>query len=344
MGQVWGAACLWTTLAVVVVVHGQIHLTIPTNATINYETSADGDTVVLDLDDDDTQREPSPTVSMQIVRSFTWGSQDTPKDAKLEHTLTIKEGFFGAVHSVTPAKRVVRDVTCPVVKCPLCGGTTQVARDANGLEALKTSIVSPCPKCRALGVITESCQPFTEVPAEPVAVTFPPGVRPGHEVKLPGLGNPCFQDGDFAVGDLVVTVASVGTEEGYNVTKDGVLLTVTMTPDEALNGFVFEKAYVSDDEFLRIDRRGKVTVPGSTVRVPHLGFPVHVPADEAAKRAGGAGKSGSEAALVVEDSDEADAADAAAAARRDDLVIKFELEEEAADDKADDDDAAGADG
>ena len=314
-------------------------MTIPTNATITYDTQTDGETVVLDLDDDEHQ-EPSPSVSMQMVRSFMWGSQDTPKDATLKHSLTITEGFYGAVHTVTPAKRVVRDLGCPVLKCPLCGGTTQVARDATDPE-MKTAISSPCPKCRALGVITENCQPFTEVPTEPVAVTFPPGLRPGHEVRLPGLGNPCFQDGDFSVGDLVVTVESVGSDEGYNVTKDGVLLTVMMTPDEALNGFVYEKAYVSDDEFLRIDRRGKVTVPGSTVRLTNLGFPVKVPADDALKHNSTSSNSDSEATsltLVAEDEEEGSGADNAPP--RDDLVIKFELEDEAADEKADEDEKA----
>ena len=260
-----------------VCVQAQIAIKLVTNASITYRSNEDeGPTTLLG-------GERSPSITLEFLKAFQWGSTDVEPDAKLQQALTIKEAFLGTEVFVQPTKTVIRDKTCAVQKCPVCDGTTQVIKEVPDSHIIKTSIVSPCPRCRALGVVTQDCQPFREVPSEPVAVSFPSGARPGHEIKLPGLGNPCFRDGDFTVGDLVVTVASVGKEQGYDVNSNGVTLTVTMTPDEALNGFIFEKEYVTDDEYLRIDRRGKVTVPGSTVRLEEMGFPIVKPGSNKGK-------------------------------------------------------------
>lgn len=170
------------------------------------------------------------------------------------------------------------------------------------------------------------CNPFKEVPVEPVSIKFPPGTRPGHQITLPGLGNPCFREVDFAVGDLVLTVSTVGKDEGYDVTGDGVTLTVTMTPDEALDGFVYEKSYITDDEFIRIDRRGKVTIPGSTVHIKEMGFPI--------KNATATSTTSNTTSVSAAAGNETIPSPASMA--RDDLVIKFELEEESPEDKGED--------
>lgn len=96
-----------------------------------------------------------------------------------------------------------------------------------------------------------------------MTVALPPGSRPGYHVMLPGEGHEVVQEMDKALGDLEVTVRDVASGN-FKLTHDSMELVITMTVEEALNGFVYEEAYL-EGKTLRLDRTDKVTIPGSKI-------------------------------------------------------------------------------
>jgi DnaJ-class molecular chaperone len=72
-------------------------------------------------------------------------------------------------------------------------------------------------------------------------------------------------------GDLVVA-ASVLSTDSIRVSQSSVQYFIVMSPEEALGGFIREETFY-DGQYLRIDRRNRVTLPDLQIRLEGLGFP-----------------------------------------------------------------------
>jgi hypothetical protein len=184
----------------------------------------------------------------------------------------MEDAFFGAEIDIE-FERIAKDESCMVEECPFCKGKKYLRRKSSDVnKRFMQKISTPCPVCLGLGVTSVgSCSPYISS-KHSLRVAFPAGTRPDYEITLSGYGNAVLKGLSFVPGDLKVVVEKVGPETDYVVSKSGVSLTVYLTPEEALNGFVFEKKYV--DQMLRIDRSGKLTIPGAVVRIAGGGFPI----------------------------------------------------------------------
>ena len=73
-------------------------------------------------------------------------------------------------------------------------------------------------------------------------------------------------------GDLTVVTEGINSNK-FQVSQDGVFMTIYITPVEALVGFLREEQ-LFDEHWIRIDRRGKLTLPGKQIRLTGLGWPM----------------------------------------------------------------------
>lgn len=106
-------------------------------------------------------------------------------------------------------------------KCPVCGGSGQVARSGMGGFF---QMVSPCPQCKGAGkVITNPCKKCKgsgRVPKKRlVTIKIPAGVHEGQSVRVAGEGEPGFNNGPR--GDLYCYVK---VKEHPFLVRDGVHL------------------------------------------------------------------------------------------------------------------------
>lgn len=196
---------------------------------------------------------------------------------------------------------------CPIVRCRVCFGVGKVSAQHTG-PLLTQHLTSPCPACAGFGYDTKSCQ-LLKVEQKVVSVNLPPGCRPGFHVVLKGEGHEVVENLSKVVGDLEVTIDSVKSGN-FKLLQNSVELTIVMSVEEALRGFVYEEPYV-EGRTLRIDRMDKLTIPDSKITLKELGLQ-----------------------SVEQLSDESDGSKK----KRDDLVVIFELESETAEKSLEDND------
>ena len=266
-------------------------------------------TVTYSIRDAETIHTPhtahrSALLSVELIKLFTW-HMSLSHDITLKRNLTVTDSFLGKdVH--VDVERVITDDSCEIKMCGMCGGLKYVQGKSgnsgnSGRDSVLSQIVTtPCPLCVGLGIVTmDGCAPF-RTSRERINVIFPRGSRPGHEVVYKALGNAYYHNNQFLIGDLKVVIEAI-ENDNFVVLSDHVSLTLTLSPSEAVNGFIFETLYISD-EILRVERKDKVTIPGSSIRLKGLGLPLLSAANVTNEK------------LLPE--------------HRDDLVIHFELEEE----------------
>lgn len=174
--------------------------------------------------------------------------------------------------------------------CSFCGGTGvqryeigssgynatgKLSGHVSGIPT-RGRLIGPCPYCLGSGHLRElGCTTYNLVD-QIVEVEIPAGCKPGYRTIFPGLGNERVpdlrtEDHNITVGNMEITISKIESTN-YRVLEDYVELQVTMTPSQALDGFVIEEPYV-DDKLIRIDRRGKITLPGSNSTIHGLGMP-----------------------------------------------------------------------
>lgn len=259
------------------------------NTTISYDsikTNTDPKTALL---------------SIEVTKLFNWHVLSA-ENIELKRNLTLNEAFYGKVVNVE-YERVIENKACEVFTCALCKGAKFVLKDKSIHQgsSLEQKIIAPCPDCMGLGIGTRNnCSPLMLM-QETIDISFPPGCRPGHFVTTKLSGNTYYRNNIFNIGDLKLIIEFI-EKDNFIVEKDHVSLTLTLTPDQALNGFITEVPYM--DQILRVERINKVTLPSSSIRLQGLGFPIVTD---------GVNPIGSSSVL------------------RDDLVIQFELEVEGED-------------
>lgn len=153
--------------------------------------------------------------------------------------------FMDSIRGVTTSINLISDTTCPDCHgdgtapgttprvCPDCSGRG-VIEDNQGFFAMsrpcatctgRGSIIdTPCPTCRATGVVSR--------PRE-VRVKLPEAVRDGQQVRLKSKGGPGRNNGP--AGDLYVRV-HVGTDDLFNREGDDLVVRVPVTFAEAALG------------------------------------------------------------------------------------------------------------
>jgi molecular chaperone DnaJ len=162
--------------------------------------------------------------------------------------LTVSIAFEEAVRGAEKTLTVVRRDVCrgcrgcgvqPVAEaaCPSCRGAGSVRTARGHMMFTKT-----CGRCGGSGLLRHTicglCNgPGVESRSETTTLTIPPGVRPGEQMRVPGLG-PAGTRG-AAPGDLYVTV-DVAPHPVFRREADDLYMTVPVGVHEAALGARFE--------------------------------------------------------------------------------------------------------
>lgn len=85
------------------------------------------------------------------------------------------------------------------------------------------------------------------------------------------MGNEIYRIGELEIGNFVLTINTFDFGE-LEVRADHMAMTISLTPEDALNGFMLERKIV-DDKYVHVNRTGKLTLPGTSVRLAGLGPP-----------------------------------------------------------------------
>jgi hypothetical protein len=213
----------------------------------------------------------SALLSIELTKLFNWHVLSA-ENIELKRNLTITEAFYGKVVNIE-YERVIENKGCEVFTCGLCKGAKFVLQNKVGHpgSSLEQKVIAPCPDCIGLGIkARNNCSPLMLI-QETIDVSFPPGCRPGHFVTTKLSGNTYYRNNMFNIGDLKLLIEFI-EKDNFTVEKDHVSLTLTLTPDQALNGFITEVPYM--DQMLRVERVNKVTLPSSSIRLEGLGFPI----------------------------------------------------------------------
>ena len=231
----------------------------PTNTTIVYKIPHPSDSIRL------------PVLELELIRSFDWHISTT-RDISFRTNFTIADAFLGK-HVEVDVERTVVDEGCRVATCQVCRGHKYLLSDGRSAssDTLLQSAKTPCPVCLGLGIVTQdSCNPFKTI-QQKIKHYFPPGFRPGYQAIFTSLGNMYYHDNHFHAGDFKLIIGDVESED-FVIKADHVLLTIYLSPYQALNGFVAERGYI--DGTLRVERVDKVTIPGSSIIMEGLGLPL----------------------------------------------------------------------
>ncbi len=138
------------------------------------------------------------------------------RDMATHLMITLEEAATGAEKDIVVDRLAPCDVCgatgkapdATVVACPDCGGSGQVRTQRRTLIGVMQS-VGPCVRCGQTGSIIdrpcEECEGSGRVPdRQHVAVSVPPGIMDGMQLRLRGLGEAGIRGAD--AGDLIVTV------------------------------------------------------------------------------------------------------------------------------------------
>jgi len=98
-------------------------------------------------------------------------------------------------------------------------------------------------------------------------------VDPGYVDAIKGKGNYVYKNGANILGDLKLTVKHVGDGEWITVTRDLLQVRVLATPLDLVRGF-FLQTELMPGHVLTVNRTSRVTLPGSSIRLPGAGLPV----------------------------------------------------------------------
>jgi DnaJ-class molecular chaperone len=190
--------------------------------------------------------------------------------------MTLQHSFEGV--SVTEhVTRTILNKACESVVCPVCKGTgVQLNLFENHAHSVKKTLSSPCPECFGLGYCGLNQCSLYHTYHDTIQIVLPVGFLPGHKYAVSKKGNEVLSaDHKVITGDFIFTVDQIFTGN-YTLTKSGdVELKVLVTPVEAFEGFLLEDNYPSgENRIIRVDRTNKITVPGSTCRIKHVGIPL----------------------------------------------------------------------
>ena len=70
---------------------------------------------------------------------------------------------------------------------------------------------------------------------------------------------------------MIVVAEGINTDK-FQISENGVAMNIHMSPIEALGGFMREEQ-LFDGQWIRVDRRGKLTLPGKEILLLGLGWP-----------------------------------------------------------------------
>lgn len=224
-------------------------------------------------------------IHVDLLQHFSWEVRASMQVSR-EVDLSLEEAFTGKTVNLEVTRKIVNGKCLPQL-CGHCNGMRSivVSRHNPTLDA-KKKLLMPCPYCAGTGFVpSKNCDPFT-AKTENVTAIFPAGVFPGYALTFANVGDEIVLDGyHIKTGDLIVS-ASVQSTERIRVTQSSVQYSIEMTPQEALTGFVREDT-LPDGQYLKIDRRNRVTLPGFQTQLDGHGFP----------KVGG--KNGERTALIV---------------------------------------------
>jgi hypothetical protein len=256
---------------------------------------------------------------LKLRRDFQWG--DEP-DANLivRRQFSLEEAMLGAEFTVEVIRTVVRK-DCEVSVCRFCNGSgiirKETASTAGNVSRSRPyssgankshrdeggcvhSIVDlPCPYCLGAGVGSRICNAIFRQIQEATTIRLEPRhVRPGHVHRVKGKGHELYRNTEPIIGDLLLLVDSVGTENFSVSEKGDIEILVQLSAWQALYGFTmstpvplipgYNKTLIAREKgkeedgvpaakanstVMRIDRSEKTTLPGSSIRVGGRGLP-----------------------------------------------------------------------
>jgi DnaJ-class molecular chaperone len=222
---------------------------------------------------------------VDLHQRFFWEVR-TNVQVSREVDFSLEEAFTGKTVELEATRKIVNRKCMPQL-CDHCSGLRSivVSRHNPSFDA-KKKLLMPCPYCGGTGFVpSQNCDLFT-ITTKNITAIFPAGVFPGFALTFANVGDETVLDGErIETGDLVVS-ASVQSTERVRVTQTSVQYSIEMTPQESLTGFVREDI-LPDGQYLKIDRRNRVTLPGFQTRLDGYGFP----------KVGG--KTGERTALIV---------------------------------------------
>jgi len=146
--------------------------------------------------------------------------------------------------------------------CNQCHGSGRLRRD-HGLES--------CPKCQGKGFITDtscfSCEGRGWKPADrQLAVTIPPAMLPGEELRIAGQGGPAPKNGE--PGDLYLTLQA-RPHELFRLEQHDVHVTVPVSVFRVLAGGTIEVPTLTGVREVLLNEGAS----SPEIRVPEAGFP-----------------------------------------------------------------------
>lgn len=258
---------------------------------------------------------------MEINKQLKPSSNNVPAHITLVEALSIENAIMGTTLAYEIERQLVNQ-DCERIVCPHCRGSKSVTH-FRSTKTSRRSVTFPCPICGGTGFVSANgCESFHGVKSQ-VVVSVPPGVRTGESFTTPQLGNQIYVDQTVVTGDFILNIGNI-TTGNYSLAADHLELSVWLGPDEALNGFEMDVPYISGIQRIHIDRRGKLTPPGTKVRLPGLGLPRKTTAVEGG---GGEGEGGESVQVLADSTTISDSTDVTVPkpVEREDLVVSFSL-------------------
>jgi DnaJ-class molecular chaperone len=184
---------------------------------------------------------------------------------EFEIDITVEEALNGYEFDIG-YERILIDKKCKLVTCKDCGGNKVIMaqQNKNGIRQITTI---PCPRCSGHGKHPNDCNPYYTTEHR-MKVSIPAGAQKGDVVKFEGYGNEVYIDNQPKLGDFVVTIEGVSSGN-FSMKDSKLMLTVTMTPEEALEGFQRTERFI-DGRSVAIDRTNKVTLPETEVTIENF--------------------------------------------------------------------------
>ncbi|MCX6539918.1 MAG: J domain-containing protein [Acidobacteria bacterium] len=194
-----------------------------------------------------------------VIHDAVSGSAETPTPGA-DLYLTVSIGFEEAVRGAEKALTVVRRDVCrgcrgrgvqPVAEatCSSCRGAGTVRTARGHMMFTKT-----CGRCGGSGLLRHAtcggCNGLgVESRSETTTLTIPPGVSPGEQMRVPGLGHAGTRGA--APGDLCVTV-QVAPHPVFRREGDDLFVTVPVAVHEAALGARFDIPTLDGPARLRV--------------------------------------------------------------------------------------------
>ncbi len=202
------------------------------------------------------------------------------KGADLQHhvTLTFEEAVFGCEKELHLSRQELcqdckgsgSEPGTPPSKCPNCNGLGQVRRVQQSIfgqfvnvatcprcHGEGRTITHPCTKCRGTGQVRQTRR---------LAITVPPGVDNGSQMRLSGEGEPGAKGGP--AGDLYVSIA-VQEHKVFQRQGSDILYELPITFPQAALGDEIEIPSLEGSQAFKIPAG---TQPGKVFNLRHKGI------------------------------------------------------------------------